>query len=201
MYEFTSDIDASTRDVMNFFRDQIPFATAVAVNDVAFEIRKHTVEVTFNRDFSVNNKSFARAAFGVLTKATKASPEATVGMRLDREWTERQAVGGTKTPARGSNIAIPLDPGGVRKSGGAVKTAKKPRNLKNSFFRQVNGKTVLFERKRKQVEAVYVLQHAAPIQRRFRFYEDAEYVAWWKFPVAISDGMDRAIRTSRFFPR
>lgn len=200
MYEITSDLDASTRDVMNFFRDQVPFGIAVAVNDVAFEIRKHVVEVTFNRDFSVNNKSFARAAFGVLTKATKATPEASVGMRLDREWTERQAVGGTKT-ARRSNIAIPIDPGAVRKSGGAVKAAKKPRNLKNSFFRQVKGKTVLFERKKKNVKAVYVLQHTAPIQRRFRFYEDAEYVAWWKFPVAISDGMDRAIRTSRFFPR
>lgn len=200
MYDVTSDIDAATRDVMDFFRDQVPFGIAVAVNDVAFEVRKHVIEVTFNRDFSVNNKSFARAAFGVLSKATKAAPEATVGTRLDREWTERQAVGGTRI-ARRKNIAIPLNPGEVRTGHGEVKAAKKPRNLKNSFFRQVNGKTVLFERKKKKIEAVYVLQHSAPIQRRFRFYEDAEYVSWWKFPVAISDGMDRAIRTSRFFPR
>lgn len=203
MFTIESDIDAATRDVMEFFSEQVPFAFSMALNDTAFQVRKQIVEVTFNRDFTVRNPSFARALFRTGDKATKRNLLTSVGQVAlrggDRGYIETHAEGGTKTP-RGRNIAVPLKPGNVRTSTGRVKSTKKPRNLKNSFFRNVKGNTVLFERKKKNIEAVYVLQKSAPIPKRFDFYEDAMMKATEVFSGAFGSSMDKAIRSSRFFP-
>lgn len=203
MFTIESDIDAATRDVMNFFSEQVPFAFSVAINATAFQVRKQIVEVTFNRDFTVRNPSFARALFRTGDKATKRNLMTTVGQVAlrggDRGYIETHAEGGTKVP-RGRNIAVPIAPGNVRTSTGRVASTKKPRNLKNSFFRNVKGNTILFERKRNKIEAVYVLQKSAPIQKRFDFYEDAMTKATEVFSGALGSAMDRAVRSSRFFP-
>jgi hypothetical protein len=199
MFTIESDIDATTRDVMNFFGDQVPFAFSRTLNDVAFQVRKEIVEVTFNRDFTVRNKSFARGLFRTGDKATKRNLMTSVGQVLDRGYIGVHASGGTKSP-RGTNIAIPLSPGKVRTSTGRVASAKKPRNLKNSFFRNVNGNTILFERKKKTVEAVFVLKPDAPIKKTFDFYEDALTTATTVFSGSFDAQLDRAIRSSRFFP-
>ena len=204
MYNIDSDIDQATRDCVNFFSDQVPFALASALNDTAFEVRKRIVEVTFNRDFSVRNPTFPKLLWKVENKATKRKLEVevnqqAVGGKL-HDYIERATSGGVKTP-RGANIAVPINPGAVRGAKGAVRKAEKPRNLKNSYIRNVNGNLILFERKRgKESVAKYVLQKNAKIEPIFRFYEDADYQAFWTFPAAFERGMDRAIRSSRFFP-
>lgn len=203
MFTIESDIGPATRDVMNFFKDQVPFAFSMALNDTAFQVRKEIVEVTFNRDFTVRNQSFARALFRTGDKATKANLMTSVGQVTlrggDRNYIATHAEGGVKTP-RGRNIAIPLAPSEVRTSTGRVSASKKPRNLKNSYFRNVKGNTVLFERKKNKTEAVYVMKPSAPISKRFNFYEDAMTTATTVFPGLFDAALDRAIKTSRFFP-
>lgn len=204
MYNITSDIDQATRDCVNFFSDQVPYALSIALNDTAFAVRKQIVEVTFNRDFTVRNTTFPKLLWRVDEKANKkklqsAVNQQTVGGKF-HDYLERATTGGTKTP-RGANIAVPISPASVRGAKGAVRKAEKPRNLKNSYIRNVNGSLILFERKRgKESVAKYVLQKSAKIQPIFRFYEDAETAAVDGFTDAFQRSMVKAIQSSRFFP-
>ncbi len=200
MIEISSDIDAAMRDCVAFFGDQVPFAFARALTDSAFDVRRQIVEVTFNRDFEVRNKSFAKALWKVGKKAKKSDLTAEVTQALDRDFIERHTTGGTKTP-RGSVVAIPINPKGMRGSKGAIKKSEKPRNLKNSYVRNVNGTLIVFEKKRgKESTAKYVLKKSAKIDRTFEFYEDAEAKAIEVFSGHFSDNMLKAIVSSRFFP-
>ena len=204
MYNITSDIDQATRDCVNFFSDQVPYALSMALNDTAFGVRKQIVEVTFNRDFTVRNTTFPKLLWKVDQKANKKKLQARVGQQTVggkfHDYLERATTGGVKTP-RGANIAVPIDPASVRGAKGAVRKAEKPRNLKGSYIRNVNGKLIIFERKRgKESVAKYVLEKSARIQPIFRFYEDAETAAVDSFTDAFERAMVKAIQSSRFFP-
>ncbi len=205
MYVIDSDIDQATRDCVAFFGEQVPFALSMSLNDTAFAVRKEIVEVTFNRDFSVRNATFPKLLWKVENKASKKDlsvevNQQTVGGKL-HDYIERATTGGGKTP-RGANIAIPIDPASVRGAKGAVRKAEKPRNLKNSYIRNVNGSLIIFARKRgKESVAKYVLKKSAKIEPIFRFYEDADAKAAGFFPSAFERNMVKAIQSSRFFPR
>lgn len=205
MYNIDSDIDQATRDCVNFFGEQVPYALSMSLNETAFEVRKRIVEVTFNRDFTVRNTTFPKLLWKVENKATKKDLSVEVNQQMVggkfHDYVERATTGGVKTP-RGANIAVPIDPASVRGAKGAVRKAEKPRNLKNSYIRNVNGSLIIFERKRgKESVAKYVLQKSAKIEPVFRFYEDADYQAFWSFPGAFERAMVKAIQSSRFFPR
>ena len=59
-----SNINQVAGWLTNVQRKQLPFATAGALTDTAFDVRKHVVEKTFPRDFDLRNKRFAGAALG-----------------------------------------------------------------------------------------------------------------------------------------
>lgn len=196
MIEMTSDIDQSTRDVMGFFREQVPFGFSRALNTVAFEIRRDTVERVYPRDFEMRNRALPRRLFGVTKKATKSDLHAEVGQTLALDWVERQATGGTKVP-RGNSIAIAPNPNAVRTGSGAIKKAFKPRNLKGAFK---TSTAIMVRDSEGDLHKAYTLKQSVRIPKRFTFYEEADLKASTIFPTALDDAMDYAIRTSRFFP-
>ena len=100
-----SNINQVAGWLTNVQRKQLPFATAGALTDTAFDVRKHVVEKTFPRDFDLKNKRFAAATLRV-EKANKRKLRAAVYDRLGREYLETQARGGIKKP-RGQWISIP----------------------------------------------------------------------------------------------
>lgn len=181
---------------MDFFRGQVPFAISRAVNSTAFDVRQDTVERVYPRDFEMRNRALPRKLFGVVKKATKRDPEAIVGQTLDRDWTEKQATGGVKKP-RGGAIAISPTPDAIRTSSGAVRKNLKPRNLKGAF--KVGTAIYVRDREGDPVKA-YNLVRSARIPKRFMFYEEAMARATAVFSDHLWEGMDYAIRTSRFFP-
>lgn len=191
-----SDIDQSTRDVMVFFRDQVPFGFSRALNTIAFEIRKDTVERVYPRDFEMRNRALPRRLFGVTKKATKKDLHAEVGQTLALDWVERQATGGTKTP-RGNSIAIAPNPNAVRTGSGAIKKAFKPRNLKNAFK---TSTAIMVRDTEGDLHKAYTLKQSVRIPKRFMFYEEADMKASTIFSAAFDDALDYAIRSSRFFP-
>ena len=60
----TSNVNEVAGWLTNVQRKQLPFATAGALTDTAFDVRKHVVEKTFPRDFGLRNKRFAGVALG-----------------------------------------------------------------------------------------------------------------------------------------
>ena len=80
-----SNINQVAGWLTNVQRKQLPFATAGALTDSAFDVRKHVVEKTFPRDFDLKNKRFAGATLRV-EKASKRKLRAAVYDRLGREY-------------------------------------------------------------------------------------------------------------------
>ena len=205
MLQIDTDLDACQRDVVNFFRDQVPFAMSMAINSTAFAIRQEIIDRTWPNAFEVRNRTLPKIAFRVDEKATKAKLTANVGQALDHlEWLERQADGGTKVP-RGAHLAVPVNAEAKRTGSGAIRSAMKPKNLKRKYFREGSGgKLLLFtvkgRGKNSTSELAYVLPTAAPITPIFHFYRDAERKGIEVFSDFFDVEFTKAIQSSRFFP-
>lgn len=207
MLQIDTDLDACQRDVVNFFRDQIPFAMSRAINSTAFAIRQEIIDRTWPNAFEVRNRTLPKIAFRVDEKATKAKLTANVGQAaaLDHlEWLERQADGGTRVP-RGEHLAVPVNAEAKRTGSGEIRKALKPRNIKRKYFREGSGgKLLLFtvkgRGKNSTSELSYVLPTAAPIAPIFHFYRDAERKGIEVFSDFFDVEFTKAIQSSRFFP-
>lgn len=184
--------------VLGLSRKQLPYATASSINSTCFDIRDNTVKRTYRKAFKVRNRNFARASFRV-GRASKRKLEGRVYDRLGREWLERQAQGGTKTP-EGSNLAIPTR-NTKRTASGRIGKAKRPRNLRNAFVADLHGrgKAVYqrYGRKGKHIRLAYVLKPKARVEQRFDFYEDARRVVDKTFAGHFAKAFAFAVRTGR----
>lgn len=196
----TSDIDAAMASVGDFFRSQIPFATSVALNNSAFDIRNEIVTVTWGKAFKVRNKALPRVMFQVV-KSSKTNLVAVVEQTLDRDWPGRQAAGGVKTGHTGGRVAIPTTPDKMRNATGRIRASLKPARLagtKGVFTVQSGGRKLIFKRVRKKTQLLYSIVPSARIPKRFMFYEDATATAIRVFPGYWRLAMNEAIASSRF---
>ena len=196
-----SNINQVAGWLTNVQRKQLPFATAGALTDTAFDVRKHVVEKTFPRDFDLKNKRFAGATLRV-EKANKRKLRAAVYDRLGREYLETQARGGVKRPIDGRNIAIPTHHI-KRTASGKVGAAKRPRAVlgkPNTFIRRTSsGGQILQKGRRKSapLKTLYQLVPLARIPKRLRFYEDAAKVVQRRMVPNFKKSFERAMRTAR----
>lgn len=205
MITIETDLNEAQRDVVTFFREQVPFAVSVALNNTAFEIVEHVRGPVWNNAFDVKNTVLPKYAFKVNKKSNKRDLVADVGNApkfQDYKWFTDQAEGGIKTPRR-RNIAVPVDPGAVRKAGGAVAKGMKPANLKRSYIRQAGAnKKLVFEvkgRGKSQTSILrYVLQTTAMIAPTFPFHQESHSKAVAVFSGHFDAAMDRAVLSSRF---
>jgi hypothetical protein len=165
-----------------FGRNQLPFATAMALNDAAFEVRKDTIERVWPKSVKLRNPAFMKAVMMPIrgeNRATKRNLTATVqnfpsGAR-NRDYLQRLAVGGVKT-ANGRSIAIPAEDMRLRSRGG-VTAGNRPRALldKPRVFRQmVGGQEMILQRRGKArypLKRLYLLeQQPMRIDDQFDFY-------------------------------
>tara|TARA_R110002110_G_scaffold294324_7_gene508325 strand:+ start:3570 stop:4181 length:612 start_codon:yes stop_codon:yes gene_type:complete len=194
-----SNIDEITGWMNRVSRQQLPFATSVALNDTAFDVRRQIVDRTMPRAFKLKNKRFPSAAMRV-RKSTKRKLRAGVYDRLGREYLVTQATGGIKRP-RGRHIAVPQ---GVRRtSTGKISKANRPRQLlnkPNAFKITSGGKSAIYTRRRGKgggLEFQYALVNSARIPRRLRFYEDAQRTIKQRFPRRFKVAFARAKLTAR----
>ena len=190
--DISSDIEQVIEEVDEFFRKDIPFAFARAMNDTMFDVRARVTGPTFDKAFNVRNNRFPRILWRVDTIRTggpnagpfrefKAgvSEEMTVTLRQveERDYILDHVQGGTKTP-RGSSIAIPRSPEALRTKTGRISKRNKPitiTNRKDTFLvKDKSGrKRFIARRKNKNLEIIYSFKQTAKIDKRFRFYEDA----------------------------
>lgn len=198
--DISSDIDRVFSEVGDFFRDQIPFAAAGALNDTAFDIRRRIVGSTWPKAVTMRNRVFPGRVFKVGQKASKALLEAVIEADGKFDYVERLVDGGTKVP-RGNWIAVPI--GDVRRNkGGSIPKAYKPSMLKNSFVRSTkDGKNriILQNNRDGTVSPRYLLIKRAQINATFRFYEDATDTALRVFSGHFGTRLALAVYKSRVF--
>ena len=179
---------------------QLPFATAGALNDMAFDVRKHVIEKPFPRDFDLKNKRFAAATLRV-DKANKRKLRAAVYDWLGREYLETQARGGIKRPT-GQWIPIPTKHI-QRTASGKVGKEKRPQNIVNKpnvFFRHQGPTPDIVRKPRgkgKSLEVLYQLVSLARIPKRLRFHEDAAKVVQRRMVPNFKKSFESAVRTAR----
>ena len=203
--DVSSDIDAAFRGVHDFWRGQLPFATSGALNDTAFDVRKHVVGSTYPKAFTVRNRAFPGRLWRVTKKANKRELQADITQTLDRDFLARHVSGGIKTGRTGGRVAVPTDPGSMRSANGRIKAGQKPRRLgeqKSVFTIKRGNKKFILRRGRNGApnKLLYSIVPSAKIDRRLRFYEDAKSTGIRVFSGHWNTRMDRAIRSSRFFP-
>jgi hypothetical protein len=220
--DISSNIDEIMEQTNRLFERQIPYVTAVAINNTLFDVRKYIVNITYPKAFKVNNQRFAAINWrvdkikvsgdGGLSSFKRGDVNTMSGMVYQktltggiREWTENQAEGGTKTP-RGSMIAIPTDPAARRNKGGSVKKRDKPRNITNKrghFIIKRGGKPLLIAKRKKgqPMEVIYNFVPSAQIKPTFRFYPDAYKVVDRVIGGHWSSAMTRVINKTGFTTR
>lgn len=204
--DISSDIDRVFSEVGDFFRDQIPFAAAGALNDTAFDIRRRIVGSTWPKAVTMRNRVFAGKFFRVLTPLANKNELMVVvgnigriGLSGDFNYLEALADGGTKVP-RGNWIAIPVK-NALRNRGGSIPKSQKPMNLKNTFIRSSkDGKSrVIIQRSGGETWARYILVKRAQIPATFRFEQDATDTALRVFSGHFGTRLALAISKSRVF--
>lgn len=188
---------SSTRELRRLRRQmrrmsgQVPFATSRAINDTAFDARKHIVERVYPGAFTVRAKSFARAAFRV-DPSSKRRLEARLYDRLDKAFLRLQAEGGTKRP-QGRYIAIA--PRRERTTTGKGKVTGK-----RSFVLESNGDVLVVRREgRGEGAPLRVLRWLVPqarVQKRFMFFEEGGRVVAQRWPENFERRWRQAMRSA-----
>lgn len=132
-YDIRSNIKQVKKQLDDFARNQVPFATAQAINAVAVKVQaaeREAMRTTFDRPtpFTVNSVA--------VRKARKVNPEATVYVKpVAANYLAPYEDGGTQLPPGTSRAAFnPKDPGLLNKYGGL------PRNT----ISRLRGKTGVF---------------------------------------------------------
>lgn len=174
---------------------QIPFAQSKALNDTAFQIRRQIVQHTYPDAFTVRNSRFINSVLRVET-ANKTNLNARVFDKLGRDYLERQAKGGTKTP-QGNNLAIPGVRNTARTAGGAIRKSDRPRSMLNRKDVFKTDKAIYQRQGNQPLKILYILEPSANIPKRFPFYEDASKVANTRFKANYQAALRYAMRTAR----
>jgi hypothetical protein len=205
----SSNISTFTKAIDAFGRNQIPFATSMALNDAAFEVRKDTIERVWPKSVKLRNPAFMKAVMMPIrgdNRATKRKLTATVqnfpsGAR-HRDYLQRLAVGGVKTP-NGRSIAIPAEDMRLRARGG-VTAGNRPRALldKPRVFRQtIDGQEMILRRRGKArypLQRLYLLEQApVNIDNQFRFYEEGSRTARRSMAQNFNKRFAQAKRSAR----
>lgn len=196
----TSNLDEAMKEMTELERNQVPFATSLAMNETIKDIRKRIIAVTWPKAFEVRNKRFPGVVFR-MKFSKKGDLEAVLYDQLGREYLERHTTGGVKKANSGGNLAIPVN---VRRAPtGRIPKNRKPRVItakKSTFIRRgKSGHNLIIERVKGETFVRYVLAPSARIDSTFRFYEDAMDTFNRVIEGHWNTGMTRALRTSKVF--
>jgi len=173
--------------------DQIPFATAVALNRAADVTRNFLIKQTWPQHIQQRNASFIGASLTTRgARADKRSAAVEIYDRLNRGNLQMQALGGTRTPRGGANLAVPSSKIGRTSRG--VPARLRPKSLPNA----IRKGDVLYTRDKKgRLRLMYVLKHQTPIPRRVPFYEDFALSMQRELRVALPVAIAKAMATRR----
>lgn len=224
MADITLDVDTTqvSRFLRDVFEDQMPFATAKAINGVALNAQK--VQRRHQRDiFEVRNTRFMDRAVRIRRGefATKRNPRAIIridppGDRddiLTKFETERR-----KTPFSGSRLAVPVNAKRTKTGRISKRTrfnpdeftlhgegprAKVLRNAKRRQFAVLypGGAGFVFQRKGRRgattLELLHVFRPEVPITPNLNFVRNVEVTVSGTWADEFGAAFDLAVSTAR----
>ncbi len=198
--------------------NQLPYATSVALNNVAFNVRKDLGQQTTSS--FVNPTKFTQSAFRY-TKSTKANLEAQVFADPTRRFFPTQIKGGDRRPKPYEGFLRGLGGGAIPSGGRLVPTttvlnaAGNPR--KNIFGTIANKLSTIdqggvfigtpkgmgtrgagvYRRSRGQLYAYFIHVDRTQYQPRFPMERVGMATAKRLFPSELNKALDRAMQSAR----
>lgn len=183
----------TVRRQMRRHRRQVPFAMSQAINDTAFDVRHHIVNVVYPRSFEVRNRRFAGVAFRV-DRSSKRKLVARVFDRLGRAFLPLQQSGGVKTPYSSTFLAVPVQ--AKRTATGKSNTQR----LKNTFVHDFGKGPAIWQRRGRggrRLKLLYVLERDVDVDAAFPFEREGRKVVDQVFPGHFAKRWRRALKTAR----
>ena len=198
----SSDIKRLQRRLNDIERNQLPFALALALTGVAFDIRKETVERVGPRSFELRDPRFLRAAIRV-EKATKHNLTARVYDHLESSDLEAHARGKVKQPVVGRHIAVPTKVLTPKRRARGVPKAWRPKQVMRKprvFMAEWRGRKYIWRRRTKKrypIEPLYLLVSSAKMPKSFPFYSAARATFRGNIGHQMEKALRRAVRTRK----
>lgn len=218
-------VDTNAQDVSlfmrRFFQDQIPFATSVALNQTARDIRTEMREGIAER-FTVRDPKFVLSGTR-FNFSTKRNLETIVSIDRDRRFLFKFEEGGTTRPKGRTSFAIPTQ--NARTSKGSVLAKLRPKalefkhhgdgpgvqvfrgNERTFIVRRADSSGHIFQRTDKKrsvpagldpyVRRLFSFSKTAEVDDRLKFGSTASFVFDEKFDPNFEKAFERAIRTAR----
>lgn len=182
-------------------RDQIPFATARALTDVAQAARDAQREA-MPRRFTIRNKRVVRGI--TIERANKSDWPDTFALVGTRDpFIARHELGGVQRPATGGRFAVPTRVAASRRTRtGKIPATLKPGRLLSSGagFLTDDGRIVLKRKRRRTLgglRTVFSLHRTIKLRRSLRLVETVERVARREYPGAFAKRIRQAIDSRR----
>lgn len=199
--------DREVRRALGGLRKQIPFATSLALNKTAFDVRKHLVFNVWRQQVSVRSKAFLGRGMRV-NRADKRFLAAEVFLdetRISGKGANavKQLIDGSPHfPYSSTHLAIPVGKGILTPTGRLSKRGRAMLNRNNpqTFVADLRGQgPAIWERVRgNRIRLLFVLERRVPTPRKFTFEQSARAHALRVWPRHARDAVRHAITTARF---
>lgn len=198
-----ADLTAFARTMTRIERQEFRTVTRNALLDTGFQTQRKLRSSTYGKAFKTRQKGFKNVitSLGTGRPATPKSGallknsvgrdlEIVIFDRQSKEYMQRHAIGGIKTPTNGSNVTIPgRDTVEPKRTGRGIPKRLRAGALlaQNKTFRtKVGGQDVIARRlgkNRYPIQVMHILEPSARIRKRFNFYEDSALNFTRRFPV------------------
>lgn len=216
------DVTHNARDVnrfvLNAFDDQVPFATARAINDAALASQR-VQRVHQQRVFEQRRPRWQERAVKIKPFATKRKPEAKIsidppGGRGRAEMLTQHESDSRKTPFSGRFVAVPTEH--VRRTAsGVIRKSDRPSVIRErgrrgrgttrrgefgrgTFLRMRGRRGAIWERTQDGgLRPLYWLVPSVPLDQRLDFFENVRTTVLSTFADAFTRRFDEAMRTAR----
>jgi hypothetical protein len=198
-------------------KNQLPYATSVALNNVAFNVRKDLGQQT-TKSF-VNPTKYTQSAFRY-TRSTKANLESTVFADPTRRYFPTQIQGGDRRGKRYEGFLRGLTKGGIPSGGRLVPTSlmlNAAGNPKKAIFGTIANKLSttdqggvfigtpkgggrlpgVYRRSRGKLFAYFVHVDRVSYQPRFPMERVGMDTARRLFPTELNKALERALNSAR----
>lgn len=203
MFSIKADFDRAERILSDLGRKQLPFATALALNDTGADV-KDVEEAAIERDFDAPTPFTKRGVY--LRRAGKSRLIAEVGIkRVQKKYLDLQARGGVRRP-KGRALVVPVGQR-VNKYGNMARGAVGRLVKKPSTFVAGRGQRGtahlppgIYQRprgRRRSPKLMVAFEPRARYEARFRFQEPALREARRRFEGHLVRRLRQAIATAK----
>ena len=183
----------------------IPWVIQNTINDI-LKLAQAEQYTTMRKNFTIRNEAFlkysVRIKFATRQSLTGTLSIADVGGKQTADIWNTFEGGGTKTPKKSKNLAVPSLNAWPNRSGNKPQR-NKPRNLINSFILKRGGNTFIMQRKGKSrkvdgsgrevnTKLMYTLTSGVRIPDKLHFYDTVVPVINQNFNTTL----DRLLRVS-----